>query len=85
MSRTKPERRNTFVLARAFGDEPLKLPMKGLADGIAELDLGDGTALFPEQDVYSFDEELFRRLSGAFGAGRKSELSKLWSEAVRVA
>jgi hypothetical protein len=75
---------NNFVLARAFGDEPIKLAAKGDFGGVVELDVEGTTVLFPKDDVFQFDEGLFRRLRRAFAAGDKPLLSQLWDQAGRA-
>ncbi len=83
MSRTQEQNlQSAFVIARAFGDEPLKLRLVKRDGGVVEIALPDSTSvLFPQEDVFSFDESLFGKLRRAFSAGDVSALQELWSRA----
>ncbi len=73
------------VIARAFGDEPLKLISKQVFEGLVELDAEGSPALFLEKDVFPFNSDLFKKLRKAFDLGDKMALSKFWSDARKVA
>lgn len=70
-----------IVTARAFGDQPIKLKALSISDGVAELDVEGATVYFPQCDVFSFDEGLFKKLCRSFADGDMAALRRLWSEA----
>ena len=75
--------KNTEVLARAFGGEPLRRESRGVEGGavrIAEPKTGK-TALFPQVDVFEFDARLEKELRVAYEKHDQRRLAELWASA----
>lgn len=90
MSRTNSEKtqnRNTDVLVRAFEDEPLKLSLcERVGEAVRLRIVGtDRTVLFPQEDVYRFDQKRFKALRDSYEAGSQESLRELWGAAELLA
>lgn len=71
------------VLARAFGDEPCRMNVQGIADGsiVVYRDTPSAAIPYPRAYLYEWDDGLFAELLKAFKAGRHEALTDLWSRA----
>lgn len=86
MKSTRLAPNSTFVMARAFGDEPVKLTPVSLTERAVVAYGRSESAIvgFPRGDVFKYDENLFSRLTLAYEAGEAAKLASLWQLAEPV-
>jgi hypothetical protein len=79
--------RNSLVIGRAFGDEPIVLiPISDWGAAIEVRREGDRDSIgFSKESVYRFDQDLFNGLRAAFGNSDRKTLLKLWNNAAHYA
>jgi hypothetical protein len=85
------EDRKMFVIAMAYGGQPLKRIVTGKAHGltyvanpstdISKLPGAPGGVGFPDSAVFRFDSELMDALDSAWSSGDVAKLERLWREA----
>ena len=85
--------RGENIIVRAFKDEPLARRVWGVGErviyitddeGLRRLSSGRSTPPpigFPKEDVFKFDERLYRRLASAIKRRDRLNLKGIWSEA----
>jgi len=75
----------TYVIGRAYGDEPIKLiPVADWGSAVEVRREGDRDSVgFRKEAIYRFDRDLFESLCSAFASKDRRTLARLWNRAER--
>jgi hypothetical protein len=85
MSTEKNHTESSFVIIRAFGDEPVRLQVVKVSRKAVFVTGTDASISMPFhiQRAYRFDHELYRKMRTEYEAGHRESLIALWETATR--